>query len=362
MLGVAAALFTLVWGAIALLARVDFTYPFTFTYDSFVARSGSRSLGDRLELLRPSVPVLFWLTPVLLILFAIGTLVALRHIRDRVGQAVLLLAAFGGSVFFTYNVVTGPPFGFPKYYAPALGAMTIVAVAPLAFVRSGEFTLRRKLRPVVLVVFSAMVGVAFSASFIDYASRASTDVHPDRRWWFLGSMVVIVMAGLATILRPRERRRALRSWGVIAVSASLLVLAVTDLSTAMAQRSSDSSVRYFPGERDFDVTVAKVKQILGSRAGIERAHLISAKDIGYESGVRYYEDGFYLASPDQLADLIRSDLRMILVTRDDYDFSQIVWPEAFATIAEFAKPIWVSPHGDFTIWKSRSSAAQSREG
>jgi Dolichyl-phosphate-mannose-protein mannosyltransferase len=362
MLGVAAVLFTSVWGAIALFARVDFTYPFTFTYDSFVTRSGSQSLGDRLELLRPSDSVQFWLTPLLLILFAIGTLVALRHIRDRAGQAVLLVAAFGGSVFFTYNVVTGAPFGFPKYYAPALGAITIVAVAPLAFGPGGELALRRKLTPVALTVFSVLVVLALGASFIEYASQASTEVHPVRHWWFLGSLAVIVMAALATILLPHERRLALRAWGLIAVSSLLVVLAVTDLSTAMAQRSSDHAVRYFPGERDFGLTVAKVKQVLGGRAGVERAHLISAKDIGYESGVRYYEDGLYLASPDQLADLIRNDPRMIIVTRDDYDFSRIVWPEAFATIAESAKPIWVSPSGDFTVWKSRSSAAKSRQG
>ena len=47
---------------------------------------------------------------------------------------------------------------------------------------------------------------------------------------------------------------------------------------------------------------------------------------------------------------------MLVVTRSKFDFSQLVWPDAFARIDELADPIWVSPSGDFTIWKSSSRA------
>ena len=118
----AAIVFSVVWGSISVLAHLDFTFPFTFTRDSAVSKSGNRSLTDRLELLRPSLAVTYWLTPLLLGLFVVGAAAAARAWKTREGQVVLLAALYAVLLFFTYNVITGPPFGFPKYYAPALGA------------------------------------------------------------------------------------------------------------------------------------------------------------------------------------------------------------------------------------------------
>lgn len=357
-LAVAATVFVSVWGGISALARVAFTYPFTFSYDSFVARTGSRTLGDRLSLLRPSESVEFWLTPLLLVMMAVGVFFAIRHIREPVGQAVLLVAVFALTVFFTYNVVTGPPFGFPKYYAPALGPMVLVAVAPLGLVLS-DLALRRRLTAAAVFALCALAVVLFALAFREYRVDGATDVYPDRPWWFTGGFVLVVLAALALVLRPRQRLHRPAAWASLVVCAGLVVLAVTGFSSAAAQRSSMSSVRYFPGERDFELTVARVKELLGGRAMKDRPRLISAKDVGYESGVRYYEDGGYLASPAALAALIRSDPRMVIVTRAKYDFSSILWPDAFETIDDLADPAWVSPSGDFTIWRRTSAPTDS---
>ena len=134
------------------------------------------------------------------------------------------------------------------------------------------------------------------------------------------------------------------------------MLGVTNLSTSLYERSAPFSVRYFPGERDFGLTVNKVEDLISSEPPpVDSVPLISAKDVGYEAGARYFEDGNYLGRPAALAELIRTHPR-IFVTRARYDFSESVWPDGFAVIRRLADPVWVSPSTDFTIWQPKRPA------
>jgi 4-amino-4-deoxy-L-arabinose transferase-like glycosyltransferase len=351
---VAAALFCAIWGGISAVAHLDFGYPFTFTYDSVVSRSGSKSLEQHIHELKPSPPVLFWLTPILLIAFACGTLSAIAAARRRAGQAVLLIAFFAAMVFFAYNVITGPPFGFPKYYAPALGPAAIVALAPFGLSSRAGVAWRhpwtRSLLGALVAAFAALV----IASYLEYPHGSSVKLFPERPAWFLILAGLLVVAVLVVLVRPLQVRHQARTWGLGLLAATLVVLVGTNVATAMRQRSAAASVRYFPGERDFSVTITKLRALDLDHAALEHATLISAKDVGYESGVRYYEDGLYLSDPARLGKLLRSSPNMLMVTRNDYDFSAIVWPKAFATIRKVAHPIWVSPTGTFTIWKTNT--------
>jgi 4-amino-4-deoxy-L-arabinose transferase-like glycosyltransferase len=353
---VAAGLFTAVWGFIAGAARLDFWYPFTFTYQSVVSRSGSQSVEQHLRALWPGPSVLFWLTPLLLIAFIVGLLAALRVARGRTGQALLVIGAFAAMVFFAYNVITGPPFGFPKYYAPALGPMAIVAIAPFGVPKGELFAWRRPCSPLHLSLAAALVVVIVSVGYLDYVPQTVQRAYPERSHWLLVAIGAVIAVALVVLVRRLPTRSWLFAWGSLAAATLLAVLVVTNLSTDMRQRSSPSSVRYFPGERDFSITVAKLRALTLNHASEERASLISAKDIGYESGVRYYEDDFYLGDPQRLGRLLRSSPEMLMVTRDDYDFSALVWPKAFRVIRRLAHPLWVSPSGTFTIWQTNTTA------
>jgi 4-amino-4-deoxy-L-arabinose transferase-like glycosyltransferase len=349
---VGATVFCAVWGGIAAAAHLDFGYPFTFTYDSLVSRSGSKGFEQHIEDLRPSPIVLFWLTPILIITFVAGTLATLTAARRRAGQGVLLIAFFATMVFFAYNVITGPPFGFPKYYAPALGPAAIVALAPFGLSSGASFAWRR---PWTRSLFGAVVLAAAAlviSSYLEYPRDSAAKLFPERPVWFLIFVGLLVVASLALLVRPLQLGHRAHIWGLGLLAATLIVLVGTNVATAMRQRSAPGSVRYFPGERDFSVTIAKLRALDLDHAALEHATLVSAKDVGYESGVRYYEDDFYLPDPARLAKLLRSSPNMLMVTRSDYDFSAIVWPKAFAMIKKVAHPIWVSPTGTFTIWKT----------
>jgi 4-amino-4-deoxy-L-arabinose transferase-like glycosyltransferase len=349
---VATVLFSAVWGFIAVVARVDFGYPFSFTYESVVSRSGSKSVGQHIHALWPGPSVVFWLTPLLLIAFVVGTLAALRVARTGAGQSLLLIGAFAAMVFFAYNVITGPPFGFPKYYAPALGPMAIVAIAPFGLARGKFLAWRRPWSKLRVLLVAGSVAVMVDVGYLEYVRRSSHMEYPAWPLWLLLTIGSVIAVEIAFLVRPPSTRSAFFRLASLAGVTLLAALVVTNLSADMRQRSSPGSVRYFPGERDFSITVAKLRALALDRASEEHAILISAKDVGYESGMRYYEDDFYLGDPQRLGRLLRSSPNMLMVTRNDYDFSALVWPKAFRVIRRLAHPIWVSPSGTFTIWKT----------
>lgn len=344
-LGVAVAIFVTVWGSVAKLAHVEFTYPFTFTR----ASTGKRDLtvSERLYALWPSEIVIYWLTPLMLILTAIGVLAALRFWRTSTGQSLILLGIYVGLVVFTYNAITGPPFGFPKYYAPAVGPAVVLAVAPLAVLPRMRLSSRARSGPAAL--FAVLAGtVLICVCVLVYARRARFSTFPDLPWWLLLALVVTVCGGLWFATRPV---RDWRDGAALIMASALIIVVVMNVGLAFQQRSAAGSTRYYPGERDLAETIEKVETLLDSSRALDRAQLLSAKDIGYGAGVRYFEDAAYLPDVERLSSLIRGRPDLVIVTRSTYDYSQIVWPEAFVRIRQLARPIWVSPHGFFTIWR-----------
>ena len=243
-LSIATVVFTIVWGTIAGVANLDFAYPFTFTWDSVASRAGHQTLYDRIALLRPTEVVTYWLTPLLLGLFMVGAAAAVAARRSREGQALLLAAAFAVVVFFTYNVITGSPFGFPKYYAPAMGAATLVAVSPLGLIHSRVFlTLRGRSTSRVLLVAVPLCLLA-SLSFVLYARRARTELFPGHSPLFIFAAGAATAAGLAFLVHVRAGSRWWQGWALVSWSAILLVLGFTNLSASLYQRSASASLRY----------------------------------------------------------------------------------------------------------------------
>jgi 4-amino-4-deoxy-L-arabinose transferase-like glycosyltransferase len=348
---VGAATFATIWGAISGAANLSFTYPFNFTWDSVVSRGGTRTFADRLDALWPVQSVTYWLTPILILLVCIGVLTAFWAVRSREGQAVLLVALFTATVFFTYNVVTRAPFGFPKYYAPATGPAAIVALAPFGFLEpSAKLEFRRN------ALASSLVGATVAllllgACYVTYAGRADDGIFPAWSSWFLLAVGVTTAISLGFLIGPRGRSARWFGLGLTCWLAAVATLTFTNTSKALYQRSDPANVRYYPGERDFSLTAEKVRQLLIRRGGERSARLLSAKDIGYESGVRYYEDAGYLGRPKLLAKVMREHRDMLIVTRSQWDYSEPLFPQGFAVIRRLAEPLWLSPHGSFTIWK-----------
>jgi 4-amino-4-deoxy-L-arabinose transferase-like glycosyltransferase len=345
---VTGALFCVVWGSISGLAHLSFTYPFTFTYSSAVTRSGHPTLDERLHLLWPTEAVTFWLPPLLLAIVAGSSFVALYHVRQPAAQAVLLCALYAVVVFIVYNEITGPPFGFPKYYAPALGPALVVAVAPLGLLATQTIEVPRGLRATTVAGIAVATLALSLGTYAGYRSAATRSTSA-LVWVAIGACAVALVA----FAGPRIRTTGAL---VLPIAAALAALSAMDVGESVYQSRQKTNVRYFPGESGEAETVAEVRRIVGE-AGMRRASLLSAKDIGYESGARYYEDAVYLGQPTVLAELIAKEPGMVIVTRSHFDYSEAIFPKGFAVIRRLAKPVWVSPTGSFTIWK-RSRAAE----
>jgi hypothetical protein len=269
---------------------------------------------------------------------------------------VSLAALYALIVFFTYNEVTTPPFGYPKYYVPALGPALLVVLAPLAFL-----DVARLRRHTLSLLSGAVGGMALlglvAIGYLEYARRHLLSTFPARPWWFLLLAGIAVLAGLLGLVFRNVR--APRELATVAVFAAVILLGAIDVSEALYQRSQPESVRYFPGERDEQVTIDKIRDLTLSQRAEKDAVLISGKDIGFEAGVRYYEDDLYLANVSSFAGLVRRHPGIWLVTRSMYDYSQIVYPRTFALLPRLARRVWVSPSGDFTIWRAKMSGVRS---
>jgi hypothetical protein len=281
------------------------------------------------------------------------------RVRQSDSQILLCSAFVSSAIFFAYNVITGAPFGFPKYYSPIIGLGTLVIVGAFGIYAT---SVRPVLAPMGsgwrLITISACGLMLTSLCFVQFARNARFDSIPLRPLLFVVGIttamaVVILLLGIGMRRGPAAPERL-----IVAISAGfLLATSCASASVALFQADSDRSVRYYPGERDMALTVAKVDDLVSSAlpgAATEPAHLIAAKDVGYESGLPYLEDAAFLPNPSRLATLLGGDTKYFLVSRRDYDYGEYAWPEAFRAVRKRMHVVWTSPHGNFRIWESNS--------
>ncbi len=353
---VAVVTYVVVWGGLSRLIDVPFGYPWDFTRQSVSSKSGGQSLADRLPLLLPSDVVQFWLTPAALFLFVAALVAIVFRLRARSAQVLVCAAFVSLAIFFTYNVITGSPFGFPKYYAPIIGIGTLVIVGALGVfgdeVRSVVRTIASGWRMLAMI---ACVVLLTSIAYVQFARNERFFALPTRPMWFVVATAA-AMAIVVLILGSPSRQSAAKATAIALAVGLIISTSASAAAVSLFQADTEKSVRYYPGEMDMATTVGATRSLmLGAipNANTAPAHLIAAKDIGYEVGLPYYEDAAMLPTPNRIAALAKSRQPFFLVSRSYYDYGEASWPDAFKIVKRYMRPIWTSPHGYFRIWKSK---------
>jgi hypothetical protein len=355
-LAIAAAIgaFVATWWILAEVTGMSFRYPFEFTLASFQKGGvGGLSIGGLVSRLLPSSVVWFWTGPLFILLAVIGSLVAFARWRLPGDRGLRLVALFGAAVFVIYDVIAGSPFGFAKYWIAAVPPMAVLAGTVLidaqealtsAKWRHGEHARR------AFLIVASLGGLALVALVHMYFARPAPIEYPPSRpsLAILGMAVLAATSALAILMvalrTPIHIRHVIGALGIALVAAA----SVANLGLLLAQRSADYSVRYYYGQTGTERAIADVQALTDPDDAI-----IAAKDIGLEAGRPFYEDAGLFGDPAGLASLIDSGDVDLIVTRCTWDYSDVVWPEAFATIREHAIPVIADRGSDYVLWRPR---------
>lgn len=345
---IGAAIFVGWWFPLSSIADLSFSFPFNFTKQSFnKGTAADQTLAETIRSAWPDKALFFWVTPLFFVVFAIGTVVALRVIRTKTGQVQTLLAAFAIGTIVLYDVVTGPVFTFPKYWIAATLSMTLVSILPLSLVlqKFSVLSLRFRFSGVLVGIglfFLSIISAVVISRIL--AKKLPTNDFP--RWPWPWVMLVVVSVAVLMFIAFRINTTGIaRSAGVglTSLTATLLVL---NLATAMDLRSKKTSTRYYFGEKGFSEVVDEVQARTTPSQPI-----LSPKDIGFAANRPFYEDALLLPNPDQLDQFLRDNQIALVVTRKYFDYSEPVFPAGFEVIRANFVPVFDEPTTDFVLWE-----------
>lgn len=349
--------FLVVFVTLAQLADFPAKAPFDY-FKEGRQRTQGQSLTDRLTNHLGEGGGVFWfLTPGLFLLAALAIVLVLLNRTPDVDRLPTLLL-FGTGLYFTvaYAAITGSPFGFPKYWGIAvlpLGAVIAAGSADRDIARLlRSLASGRNLAAAIALGAVALAGARWGEGRLVPVLRGGTrDV--DR----LSVVTLAVFAGVAVLIAAYAaltRRQTMLSAGSLALATAAVAAGVGTLaaqtSVNLTHASAPYSTRYYLGERGFDDVIDYIKEKVPADAII-----LSAKDIGIQSGHRYYEDAFFLPmAPADLKVALAENPSTYLVTRKKWDYSRAAYPKQFKLLPQFFTPLPDQPAQDFTVWARRS--------
>jgi hypothetical protein len=335
------AIFLIVWWAVSALTDVPFAFPFEFTIQSGLKGGVSQtSIGELLGRLVPAPWTTFWLGVLLPTMAAAGTAILIGQWRSHPERRVALMFSmwtFGVLAF--YAVISGPPFGFPKYFIAAMPTMAILGVVTI------DLLVRRSnvQRPALFWAGLTLFGLALVAGWEFARSRAEGPYSWPGFAWTLG---LIALAALLMTLIARDRS----TWSVALPLGALMLATVSyNIGMAAVQAADERSVRYFPGEVGFDETVERLQSLTGPDEPI-----LVPKDIGSATYNRYHEQERLFLDLEQLEDVLAEDEVSYAVVRTNGDYSYLVFPQVEPVIE--AEMDLLEQVGDFLIYERSPDA------
>ena len=130
------------------------------------------------------------------------------------------------------------------------------------------------------------------------------------------------------------------------LAGGVVFVGIHGLALSAEQRNAAYSTRYYYGEAGLAQAIQDVRDLTPQGGAI-----LGPKDVGFESDRPFYEDALLFPDPTQLGNVLASDGIQLVVTRKNYDYSEQVWPGAFAVIRQYMTPVLDRPGSDFVIWK-----------
>jgi hypothetical protein len=318
---IGSSVFLVTWGAVSALTGLSFAFPFEFTIQSGLKGGvGDVGIGDLLRRLIPAPYSTYWLGLLLPLMAVLGTGVVISQWRTRPTRRVaLMFALWSLGVFCFFSLITGPPFGFPKYYIAALPTMALLGVIATEWAQE-----RLSVRS--FAVFSGLLlvsGVAVLAGW-RFAEVSDDGRYSWPSWLWMVALIAISAAGLTAAIKTRGGR-------ILPIAVAAVFIATISYNTAMAavQAAETRSVRYFPGEIGFEETVLYLQDAVDPDEPI-----LAPKDIGSATYNHYHEQELLFRQLDQLEKVLDNEDLEFAVVRTDWDYSYQVFPEVEPLIEE----------------------------
>ena len=333
---IGSSVFLVAWWVVATLTGLSFAYPFEFTMQSGLKGGvGQVGIRDLIQRLIPAPYSTYWLGLLLPSMAVLGTGVVISQWRTHPSRRVaFMFAIWSIGIYCFFSLITGPPFGFPKYYIAALPTMALLGVIAMEWAKE-RVTNRR---------FAILSGLVLVAGITALAAWQLARVSDDGRYSWPGllwtvALVALSAAGLTALLKTRGRWIA-----PMAIAAFFVATISYNISMAAVQAADTRSVRYFPGEVGFDETVRYLQNAVGPEDPI-----LVPKDIGSATFNHYHEQERLFLQPDRLEMVLDDHDVEFAVVRTDWDYSYKIFPEIEPMIEE--EMDLVETIGDFLIYR-----------
>jgi hypothetical protein len=285
--------------------------------------------------------------------------------RERHLAAFLALTAVG--VVIAYAAITVSVFTFPKYWGAAIPPLALLSAMgaqhlgghlnpPTPEARTKQGYAGWGILAVVTIASTSWAYMVVANALADGTWDAGRQLGAFVKVTLLITLPVLILMPLGSIRatgdHPRGAAKVLQCLGLGALASVMLISLAHDL----VLRSANYSTRYYVGERGLAEAVAYLRSNLAFDAPI-----VAAKDVGLQSERPFYEDSqlFYGLTPDQFAQFLRETPIAAVVTRNKYDYSEAVFPDHFAVIAQYFTPVNDQPAPDLRIWVPKTEDAMA---
>ena len=338
--------------------------PSNFLFDYFksgLERTGSGNSRVSLifERLSLSGQLFYWVNPFYIVL-TFMTCVFLcwsAFKKNSVNWSLILLTLSGPFIVVSYAAITGFPFTFPKYWSMALIPFAL-ASSSMGFICLKKlvcFTKNLASVPTRAFFFVLLI-VAGAFYFLQHVRLSNRILDNNRKGldliWSGVFMFVPLLVVAAMLIYWNSRKKSLNT-NLLREVPSLIFVIVSFMTMATSSmvsnihKSAPFSTQYYFSERGLDTVLNFLRNNISSSST-----LICAKDIGIQSGHKFYEDSFLLSlEPNELTNSLELSTAEYFISRNKWDYSPAVYPAQFDIFSNFYTPIDNQPSTDFVIWK-----------
>ena len=327
------------WALVAVIIGTPFAYPFEFTIQSGLKGGfGEANIGELLARLVPVDSTRYWIGWILPALLIWGITASARSWRaSPQSRLMVVYGLWALGAYVMYSVLSGAPFGFPKYYIASIPAAAMLSVVP--FQRAIDLFVKRRiaLSMAVAIALAAVASVVWLGSPPGDQTRYRA---PGLGFWLAIVAIALLAVGLITF-RDRSEPRWIPSMVSLCLVALLVGFGV-GLSWHQAYR--EDSVRYFPEEVGFVAVVDRMNLLLGDGEAF-----LAPKDVGSATTNRYYQEELLFPMPELLLEQLKDSTVRYAVVRKTWDYSYQIFPEVEVLIEEFMDV--QETIGDFIIYE-----------
>jgi hypothetical protein len=221
-------------------------YPFIHLYKTFKGQTDYSSSFTLLA--KRTLTVVGWFFPQVLLLAAVGAYHRLKDFAvNRKAEPIDFLILYIAVVYATYSI-SAPPWGFPRYQYPLMGALCILAVASLKRLNSELLPTARLIAiSAVVLAYYLMLGDPF---LVYYTMKETLLENPgDTLGVYAKMLIQPLLFILPSILLFALFKIGRRMDAIKAITLSLIIPAImAGIAVDLVQAKADYNTTYLYGE------------------------------------------------------------------------------------------------------------------